>query len=57
MHKIVFSWGVALELVKYLVKAEGGRTPRMGTRTGNLGNWPGPSLFEVCLADRPVNQQ
>jgi hypothetical protein len=30
MHEMVFSWEVALELVKVLVKAEGGRTPRMG---------------------------
>jgi hypothetical protein len=32
MHEMVFSWGVLLELVKVLVKAEGGRTPLMGAR-------------------------
>jgi hypothetical protein len=31
MHKSFFSWGVVLELVNDLVKAEGGRTPPMGS--------------------------
>jgi hypothetical protein len=38
MHKLVFSWGVVLELLVRRIKPEGGRTPLSGkTALGEKG--------------------
>jgi len=57
MHKLFFSWGVVLELVNDLVKAEGGRTPRMGSVPAIYGKLAGAAReSRVCPAAPGVNQ-
>src|SRR5689334_10934875 len=55
MHKMVFSWGVVLELVKGLVKAEGGRTPRMGSAPANLRKQAGAARDSRYVWERPLS--